>query len=341
MTDQLEKNKNGNFLNMNKISVIIPVYNVEQYLRECLDSIINQTYKHLEIILINDGSTDRSPQICDEYSNKDNRIKVIHQQNSGAAEARNNGMKISSGNYMAFVDSDDVISNKMFEVLIQKAIDFNADIVECDISEFLCSKEIINSIDLNKSKNQLTVSYSTEEGLEAMMNGILRQVIWNKLYIKRVINNIKFEKGRLIDDEFWTYKVIGKATKIIKIPQVLYYYRQQQGSIIRSVYSIRRLDGLDALKGRIRYMSEHFPNLLFLAKKTYCFAGMYHCQIIQKNNKIDSNKFHRRNIVKGVKEEVDHEFLANLSFKQRCWLQLFLLMPARIAFIRNKIRIGL
>ena len=117
-----------------KISVIVPIYNVEQYLRKCIDSIINQTYKNLEIILVDDGSWDNSPRICDEYAKRDNRIKVIHKKNGGLADARNTGLKMITGNYISFIDSDDYIEKTMYEKMIKVILKYNADIIECNLN---------------------------------------------------------------------------------------------------------------------------------------------------------------------------------------------------------------
>ena len=179
---------------MSKISVIVPVYNVEKFIKRCLDSIINQTTKDLEIILVNDGSTDNSGKICDEYAKLDNRITVIHKENGGISSARNIGLDVATGEWIAFVDSDDYIEKDMYEVLYKTAIEKNVDICAC----FFKYLTVDNKILFNLTQEQLDMNgkYNSKEFLELIykdeyMNGIC-VATWNKIYKKNIFTRYRY-----------------------------------------------------------------------------------------------------------------------------------------------------
>ena len=160
------------------ISVIVPIYNVEKYLDRCVDSIINQTYKNLEIILVDDGSPDNCPQMCDDYAKKDSRIKVVHKENGGLSDARNVGMEVATGEYVSFIDSDDYISLDFYETLLETIVDNDSDIVECGVVKFYED----NSFDKYSDDLKVT-NYDTVDGLEGLINeNPFKQHVWNKLY---------------------------------------------------------------------------------------------------------------------------------------------------------------
>ena len=180
------------------ISVIVPVYNSEQFLNDCIQSIVNQTYNHIEIILIDDGSTDRSSTICDFWSRTDHRVKVIHKTNEGSAKARNIALRIANGDYIAFADSDDILHPKMFEILHSIAETSCLDIVECDYTtrqSVALSWNMSNTIDVKDIE-----FYNAEEALQQnIKDNYFRQIIWNKIYRRNVVRHIFFEEGRIID----------------------------------------------------------------------------------------------------------------------------------------------
>ena len=162
------------------ISVIVPVYNVEKYLEKCIDSIINQTYQNLEIILVDDGSTDGSGKICDEYSRKDNRIKVIHKENGGLSDARNIGIKNANGGLIGFIDSDDYITENMFEVLQKDLRKYNADISSCDIQNVNEAGECLKIIRVS-TEGQTSKVFEREEALKLLLEDTIKSYAWNKL----------------------------------------------------------------------------------------------------------------------------------------------------------------
>lgn len=235
------------------ISVIVPVYNVDNYLRKCIDSLIVQTLKDIEIILVNDGSTDESIDICEEYKLKDNRIKVIHKENGGLSDARNKGIDIAKGKYISFVDSDDWITPQMLEKLYILASKYEADIVQGDYIKAYDEDIIVNNISEN------IIKYNSEQILDELYSGNYTKniVVWNKIYKRELFNDIRFPKGKLHEDEFTTYKILHKANLIIDSNIPIYYYRQREGSIMNSDFNIKRLDLLEALKERKEYFIQN------------------------------------------------------------------------------------
>lgn len=235
---------------MSLISVIVPVYNVEKFLSKCIDSLINQTLTDIEIILVDDGSTDLSSEICDSYAKIDKRINVIHKENEGLSEARNTGIRISKGQYICFVDSDDWISNDMCERLYTLLIDNNADIAQCNHIKVYSNDDILD----NKIKEEIRV-YEGESMLYNLHNKnyVNTVVTWNKIYKRELFNDIEFPKGKLHEDEFTTYKVLHKSKKIVVTNIPMYYYRQRLGSIINSEFNIKRLDLIEAWEEKIEY----------------------------------------------------------------------------------------
>lgn len=244
------------------ISVIVPIYNVEKYLDRCVDSVINQTYKNLEIILVDDGSTDNCPKMCDDYAKKDSRIKVVHKKNGGLSDARNAGMKVATGEYVSFIDSDDYISLDFYETLLQTIVDNDSDIVECSVVKFYED----NNFDEYSDDLKVT-NYDTLYALDGLINeNPFKQHVWNKLYKSSVALDIPYAVGKLNEDEFWTYQVFGKAKKVTRINKTMYYYFQRGSSIMGNGYNIKRLDALEGKMNRQAYIEKNFPTLATKAK---------------------------------------------------------------------------
>lgn len=260
------------------ISVIVPIYNVEKYLSKCVDSIINQTYNNLEIILVDDGSPDNCPKICDEYAKKDDRIKVIHKENGGLSDARNAGMKIATGEYISFIDSDDYISNNFIETLYSAMKAENSDIIECDIVRFEEGTEPY----FENGKGEIN-SFTTEKALSLLIaENKFHQYVWNKLYKAEFVLNIQFTKGKLNEDEFWTYRIFGQAEKVTKINKPMYFYLQRGGSIMGESFNLRRLDALEAKTERQKYIEANFPKLEKQAKFDLFGTCIFMCQSAMK-----------------------------------------------------------
>lgn len=236
---------------MDKISVIIPIYNVAGYLDKCFESVINQTYKNIEILLIDDGSTDNSSSKCDSMSQKYSNVKTYHKKNGGLSDARNFGLSKCSGEYIYFLDSDDWIRKDTIEILYNLIIENKAEISECQYEKV--NGENVKSID------EKTI-ISTYTGLQASYN--LRKyqknhvVSWNKLYKKSLFDKVKFPYGKCHEDEFTTYKVLLLCNKIVVTSQVLYYYRQTPNSIMNKEYNARRMDIFEAYEESMDFYKE-------------------------------------------------------------------------------------
>lgn len=233
------------------ISIIIPVYNVENYLVNCIKSISNQSYKNLEIILIDDGSTDNSPIICDQFKKSDNRIKVLHKTNGGLSDARNIGLEISSGDYVVFVDSDDFLPNYAIEYLYRLMIANEADIsvgsmVITEKSEIFDDSNQVNYED-KLYKNNIRILSVNEALSEMFYSRFFSTAAPAKMFKKKLFQGVKFPLGKLHEDLFTIYKVIQRANKIVYGSEVVYYYYRRIGSITKSKFTANRLDILEAL----------------------------------------------------------------------------------------------
>lgn len=242
-----------------KISVIVPIYNVADFLDRCIESIIAQTYTNLEIILVDDGSPDRCPIMCDEWASKDERITVIHKKNGGLSDARNVGIEAATGDYLMFIDSDDYIALTMCECLLKVAQDANADIAVCN---FWWMYPDHRELQLTRMSDGQVVDKAAI--LEAWMKcGTVDFVVaWNKLYRKELFftsEHIRYPVGRLHEDEFTTYKLLYAATRVVFVSEPLYFYVQRKGSIM-ACYNERNLfDNIEAIFEYIQWAKIFAP----------------------------------------------------------------------------------
>lgn len=251
------------------ISVIVPVYKVEAYIDRCVESIVKQTYKDLEIILVDDGSPDNCPQICDEWARIDSRIKVIHSDNMGGGAARNIGLDYANGQFISFVDSDDYISPYMIEHLYYLILQ-GADVAECGYSEVYD-----DFFDFHEEQFKVR-TYSVQEAMsEHIKDRIFRQIIWNKLYYRDIIGDIRFPIGCKIDDEFFTYKVLSNATKLVWSNKVCYAYRQNPNSVMHKAFDFSRLQAVDAKEQRLEFLKTVFPDLVIQANIDLLYTCLY------------------------------------------------------------------
>ena len=237
---------------MPKVSIILPVYNVESYLRQCLDSIIMQTLEDIEIICVNDGSTDNSLEILQEYKNKDSRIKIINQENRGQGVARNIALENITGDYIGFVDPDDYISPNMYKTLYETAIKHNCDIVE---ESFYIKNEIRNY--LKKRKNKLNLPKNKIFNYKVKKNYVFSPnlAIWNKLYKTSFIkeNDIKFFETKKGEDIIFTIKSRVLASKIVYIDNADYYYRIKKDNVPKSY---KNTSPIDELNRQIKFLDK-------------------------------------------------------------------------------------
>jgi len=227
------------------ISIIVPIYKVEKYLKKCIESILKQTYKNIEIILVDDGSPDNCGKICDYYKQMDKRIKVIHKNNGGLSEARNYGIREARGDYLLFVDSDDFIAENICEILINNINKYSADMAICNFYYVFENKKAIK----NEMSSKKDVQVLEKENIirEYFLNySVDLNVAWNKLYKKDIFkgkNAILFPVGKLHEDTYIMYKIYYNLNKLVRINKPLYYYRQRNDSIISS-FSIKNVEDI-------------------------------------------------------------------------------------------------
>lgn len=245
---------------MPKISVIVPIYKTEKYLDKCIESIVNQTYTDIEIILVDDGSPDNCPAMCDEWAKKDARIKVIHKENGGLSDARNAGIDIACGEYIGFVDGDDCILPAMYEKLYSAIEATKADISICG---YLFVDEDLNQLDapdyISPIKNEVLDTYGAIQKLCTEEKYWYYTTSVNRLYRKYLFNEIRFPKGVLHEDEYTSHRFYDACKTVACIEDCLYLYVQRSNSIMTSTYSIRRLDGLEACLDRYRLCKDKYP----------------------------------------------------------------------------------
>ncbi len=309
---------------MNLISVIVPIYNVEKYIRKCIDSIINQTYINLEIILVDDGSPDNCGEICDEYAKKDNRIKVIHKQNGGLSSSRNAGLDIAKGEYISFIDSDDYVAENFIEKLYDVCIKNEADIAECDFLKF--ENDVLN-------ENNQEYSCECYKPIE-MQNKIFTKenvktiVVWNKLYKKYIYENLRFPEGKINEDEFITYKAFYNCKRnIAVINEKLYYYRFNSESIMGSKFNVKRLDALEALKERKTFYKEKNEEELYEKSVAYYQNALKKYYILVREN-IENPKNYFTKIKKESKKNLkDYMKLKNVNTIEKIKMRLFFCVP--------------
>lgn len=239
---------------MSLVSVIIPVYNVEKYLHRCLNSVKNQSFKNLDVILIDDGSTDKSGEICENYCKEDFRFRVIHQKNRGQATARNLALDMAKGDYICFVDSDDYIEKTMIETLYNSITNNNADIAVCGYNRVNETGELIKTFFPFNSEGVLN---KREAVLEILKDIHLFSFLWDKIFKRELFKNIRLPENKLFEDVATVYKIVQKAEKIIVIPLALYNYVERNSSTIAS-YSDRRFrDQLEAFYGQEKFAKQH------------------------------------------------------------------------------------
>lgn len=270
-------------MNENKnplISVVVPIYKVEAYLNRCLDSILKQSYSNLEIVLIDDGSPDGCPKICDDYALRDSRIKVVHKENGGLADARNAGVIKSTGEYISFVDSDDFVTPDYIENLYRGISEFNADISLATFQSFEREDDIC--FDKRECRFSLLSKESVFERYTSLQTSISMPFIsaCNKLYKRALFEGIYYPKGKLYEDSFTSYKLLDSATKIVMTETPLYFYFINPASIMGQKFKEKHLEVLEAFKGAITFfeskgdisVSKMFYAPLVM-REIYCWWG--------------------------------------------------------------------
>lgn len=243
------------------ISVIVPIYKVENYLHRCVDSILNQTYTNLEIILVDDGSPDNCGRICDEYAEKDSRVVVIHRENGGLSAARNSGLDICKGDYIGFVDSDDCIHPEMYQLLYEDIKHYGTKLAFCQPN--MCKNQNINAIEVFYN-SKCYDAYS-------ILNRCMIENIWwsacTKIYSHSLFDNIRFPEGKTNEDYPVTIRIYDKCDRIAVNYNKLYNYCLRQGSIARSKFNVKKFDQIDTANDVYGYMQEHHSELASPAQR--------------------------------------------------------------------------
>ena len=319
---------------MAEVSIIVPVYQVENYLRQCVDSILAQTFTDFELILVDDGSKDRSGQICDEYAEMDERVKVIHQENGGLSDARNHGMDRAAGNYFMFVDSDDYIAPTMVECLYQSILKENADIAACNFLYFFeddrnqnfstkIPSEVLPGAEIfYNRKNDRSYGFWT--------------VAWNKLYKSETFRKLRFRVGKYHEDEFWANDIYQMDIKMVTIPECLYYYRQRNNSIMKKPSIQKNFDILEALQERID---------IYLMDETHAAQAyrvlIYSLEYLEKSKRMITNREEKAKYLQAEKRTKDivHQLRKRkLTNIQRTSLVFLELAPCLVFAVGMKFR---
>lgn len=312
------------------VSVIIPIFNVEDYLESCLQSIITQTYQNLEIILIDDGSIDRSSEICDQWKSKDSRIKVIHKTNGGLSSARNTGIDIAKGKYIVFVDSDDVIKNNMIECLRNHLETDN----QIDLS--VCGIETFNDDDINYRKPFLRIPeglYTDNEYLSLILSKKVDNAVWNKMYRADTLSSLRFKEGIINEDFPFIVELLTKSKKICYVSEPLYFYRMRKGSITRTGINKRCYDYVKNALWFKSSMASKFHGLKTKNIETYIHSEMIgYLGTLAKNSdnvelSFEQNKY--KDISQLELKKHFFKILLNkrIPFKQRVKLILLFTIP--------------
>ncbi len=252
---------------MVKISIIIPVYNCEKYLKKCLDSLINQTLKEIEIILVNDGSTDESVKIAETYT--DSRIKLINKENGGQSSARNRGLEIACGEYIGFIDSDDWVDLDYFEKLYNTSVKYNADIAMAD---FIRTGTKKHKIRLNLSQE---IVYETIEDKIKVANALKEGCIWNKIYKKEILDNLRFTEGMFFEDGPFTIKALFNSDKLVTVPSTYYYYYQNPSSTVKTMDKKKREDKQQSKREILDFIKSN--NIKVKDKSYWAIKQKYSC----------------------------------------------------------------
>lgn len=249
------------------ISIIVPVYNVENYLRKCVDSIICQTYKRIEIILVDDGSTDSSGAICDNYLERDDRIVVYHKKNGGLSSARNYGIERAHGKYIGFVDSDDYIDYDMYELLFNLIRDNNADLSMCR------NIDVYNDTYKKDNKGDSCLVVDSEDAIKYVLEAEIASVsAVNKLYKRELFDNIKYPENKIFEDAFVIVELLDCCETVVITTQQKYYYVHRTDSITTKGFNDRNLDVIQAYEKNYSIIEKKYPSLIETAEMRLCWA---------------------------------------------------------------------
>lgn len=322
----------------NLISVIVPVYKVEAYLDRCVQSIVDQSYRNLEIILVDDGSTDACPSMCDSWAEKDPRISVIHKANGGLSDARNAGMSAATGEYISFIDSDDWIAPEMLERLVAAMERDDSDISACAVE--MVWEDGTPSKLLTVQKECVLDRQSAQR--ELLAENLLKQPVWYKLYRRDLIKDILFPVGKLHEDVFWSYRAVDKSRRVSIIDYKGYFYFQRNGSIMGESYSLKRLDAVEAWIERFAYYKDNRSELADDAGIKLLNGCIYQGQMALRYLRLEERKkaiAYLQSVFRTHMHEV--KAFERLKLSHRIWLWTAYTSLSFTCKIKNLCRIGL
>lgn len=266
----------------NLLSIIVPVYNVEDYLDKCINSLLKQTYENYEILLINDGSTDKSGDMCDEYAKKSPLISVYHKKNEGLSSARNMGLDYSEGSYIAFIDSDDWVNPNMYHELINVSLKYDADVVSCWSQDYYSGQ---NSF--KKGTGEIK-QYSKREVFELLYyQNEVRFEVWNKVFKSSVIQDIRFKIGQVYEDVYFETKIFSRMNRFIFIDEYYHYYLKEREGNTNSKFDEQRISISKEFDDLILKLETENMEKAYVNMNLYClkfFIGMY---VLAKKNKAE------------------------------------------------------
>lgn len=323
---------------MVQLSVIVPVYNVESYLKRCVDSILEQTFEEFEVILVDDGSLDNSSEICNKYSESDKRVKVIHKKNGGLSSARNAGLNIAKGEYIAFIDSDDYVSKDMFKTMINLALSNNYDIVSCGFKRFYensCNEPVCRGTIYKYSNIEALSNYLLEYD---NVNRKIDTVVWNKIYKRELFNDITFPEGKIYEDGYVTYKLLYKANNIAHIDDELYYYFQRQDSISNSGFSENDVKSYDDWRDIFRFVYINANSLSSLAGNKYIKKNInMYIKICKYKRKNNNSQNYKRSIRSDLMEDFKKLIKLDINKESKLELRLFMI-NYRLVMVSRKLK---
>lgn len=294
-----------------KISIIVAAYNVEKYIRKCLESIIAQTYKKLEIIVVNDGSTDKTLQLIEEISNYDRRVIIINKPNGGLSSARNAGLDIATGDFIGFIDGDDYIASDMYELLINNLLKTSADISICNVRRIYRNDDV----SITESTSNDLVILNNREGLKALLEAkIIHNYAVDKLYKRELFDGVRYPEGKIFEDVFTTYKVFAKSKRAVYCDIAKYYYVQRANSILRNSFKEKKLEYLEAIEEMTIFINQNYQDLTDLTKFYFAYGncGLL-IELLKYNYKFPKNEFY--NIGRLLTKNIRKSFITMIKTK--------------------------
>ena len=298
-----------------KLSIIIPIYNVAQWLPETVDSVLAQSFRDFELILVDDGATDGSGDICDRYAAKDPRVRVLHQENAGVSAARNAGVAAAQGEFIGFTDSDDIIEKDMYAVLMSLAEKHNADVVQCQHDR----ADTLNGAARSEEIRVMTGEVFVRRMFTKTGADYTNQVaLWSKIYKKEWFEGVVFPVGQVYEDEQETYKLCLKAVRLVETTDILYHYIKRENSIITGVSARKRLDKQKALADRLHYLPEKCPDLAQQCARSYLnYCQMMLCRLYEAGEKTAIKQ-----AIRAMKAEKKHLKPCFSRYEKLYWLFL-------------------